>query len=165
MPGPKPIEIPPRGTRGSSMPLGGALMKLAKPFMDMQVSRYRRAAGPTQPQMMGFPVILLTTVGARSGVERTHVLGGFPDGEDAWLVVASKGGAPTHPAWFINLAKNQDKIWIEVGNRKLRVVADSLKGSEREAALARVAAVAPRYGEYQKKTDREIPVIRLTPAG
>jgi deazaflavin-dependent oxidoreductase (nitroreductase family) len=165
MPGMKPIEIPPRGTRGSSMPFGGALMKLAKPFMDMQVSRYRRTAGSTQPQMMGFPVILLTTVGARSGVERTHVLGGFPDGDDAWLVVASKGGAPTHPAWFINLAKNQDKIWIEVGNRKLRVVADSLKGSEREAALARVAAVAPRYGGYQTKTDREIPVIRLTPAG
>src|SRR5260370_14444690 len=160
----KPIEIPPRGTRGSSMPFGGALMKLAKPFMDMQISRYRRTARPTQPQMMGFPAILLTTVGARSGVERTHVLGGFPDGEDAWLVVASKGGAPTHPAWFINLAKNQDKIWIRAGNRKLRVVADSLKGTEREAALARVAAVAPRYGEYQKKTDREIPVIRLTPA-
>jgi deazaflavin-dependent oxidoreductase (nitroreductase family) len=165
MSGMKPIDIPPRGTRGSSMPFGGALTKLAKPFMDMQVSRYRRTAGPIPPQMMGFPTILLTTVGARSGVERTHVLGGFADGDDAWLVVASKGGAPTHPAWFINLAKNQDKIWIEVGNRKLRVVADSLKGSEREAALARVAAVAPRYGEYQKKTDREIPVVRLTPAG
>jgi hypothetical protein len=106
----KPIEIPPRGMRGTSMPFAGALMRLAKPFMDMQVSRYRRTAGPTPPQMMGFPTILLTTVGARSGVERTHVLGGFADGDDAWLVVASKGGAPTHPAWFINLAKNQDKI-------------------------------------------------------
>src|SRR5260370_6365255 len=140
-------------------------MKLAKPFIDRQISGYRRAAGPTQPQMMGFPVILLTTVGAHSGVERTHVLGGFPDGEDAWLVVASKGGAPTHPAWFINLAKNQDKIWIEVGNRKLRVVADSLNGTERDAALARVAAVAARYADYQTQTDREIPITRLTPAG
>jgi len=115
--------------------------------------------------MMGFPTILLTTVGARSGVERTHVLGGFADGEDAWLIVASKGGAPTHPAWFINLAKNPDKVWIEVGNRKLKVVPDSLRGSERVKAYARVAAVAPRYAEYEKKTDREIPVIRLTPAG
>jgi len=114
--------------------------------------------------MMGFPTVLLTTVGARSGSERTHVLGGFADGDEAWLVMASKGGAPTHPAWFINLAKSPDKIWLEVGNRRLKVVAKLLKGKEREDALARIAAVAPRYGAYQKKTDREIPIIRLTPA-
>jgi deazaflavin-dependent oxidoreductase (nitroreductase family) len=160
----KRIEIPPRGTRGTNMPLGGAIMRLAKPLMDMQVSRYRRTAGATPPVMMGFPTVLLTTVGARTGKERVNVLGGFADGEDAWLVVASKGGAATHPAWFINMAKNPDKIWIEVGNRKLRAVAQSLQGAEREEALARVASVAPRYGAYQKKTDREIPVIRLTPA-
>jgi len=139
-------------------------MRLAKPLMNMQVSRYRRSASPKAPAMMGFPIVLLTTIGARTGQERTHVLGGFAEGNDAWLVVASNGGAATHPAWFINLAKNPDKIWIEVGNRKLRVAADSLKGQARLDALARVAAVAPRYGEYQKKTDREIPVIRLTPA-
>jgi deazaflavin-dependent oxidoreductase (nitroreductase family) len=139
-------------------------MKLAKPLMDMQISRYRRTSGPQAPVMMGFPIILLTTTGARTGQERTHVLGGFPDGEDAWLVVASKSGAATHPAWFINLAKNPDQVWIEVGNRKLRAAAESLRGQARLDALARVAAVAPRYGEYQKKTDREIPVIRLTPA-
>jgi deazaflavin-dependent oxidoreductase (nitroreductase family) len=164
MPGEKPIDIPPSGTRGTKMPFQGALMRLAKPMMDMQVSRYRRTKEAKAPIMMGFPTILLTTIGARTGQERTHVLGGFEDGDEAWLIVASKGGAPTHPAWFINLAKKPDQIWIEVGNRKLRVVADSLKGKEREAALARVAAVAPRYAGYQKKTDREIPVIRLTPA-
>jgi len=159
------IEIPPRGTRGARVLWGGALMKLAKPIMDMQISRYRRTSSPKAPVMMGFPIILLTTIGSRTGLERTQVLGGFSDGEDAWLVVASKSGAATHPAWFINLAKSPDKIWIEVGNRKLRVVAESLKGQARLDALARVAAVAPRYGEYPKKTDREIPVIRLTPAG
>jgi len=164
MPEKEPIEIPPRGTRGTKMPFEGALMKIAKPFADMQVSRYRRATDATAPMMMGFPTVLLTTVGARSGSERTHVLGGFADGDEAWLVMASKGGAPTHPAWFINLAKSPDKIWLEVGNRRLRVVAKLLKGKEREDALARIAAVAPRYGVYQKKTDREIPIIRLTPA-
>jgi deazaflavin-dependent oxidoreductase (nitroreductase family) len=158
------IEIPPRGTRGTRVPWGGAVMKLAKPLMNMQISRYRRTSGPQAPVMMGFPIILLTTTGARTGQERTHVLGGFPDGEEAWLVVASKSGAATHPAWFINLAKNPDQVWIEVGNRKLRAAAESLRGQARLDALARVAAVAPRYGEYQKKTDREIPVIRLTPA-
>ena len=145
------------------MPPGvGVLMKLAKPLMDGQVSRLRRAT--EQQRMMGFPVLLLTTVGAKTGQERTQILGGFPDGDEAWLVVASKGGAATHPAWFINLAKNPDKIWIEVGSRKLAVKAESLQGAAREEALARVAAVSPRYGEYQVKTDREIPVVRLTPA-
>jgi deazaflavin-dependent oxidoreductase (nitroreductase family) len=160
----KTINIPARGTRGSSMPGGALLMKLGKPFMDMQVSRYRKTAGDTAPRMMGFPTVLLTTVGAKTGHERTHVLGGFGDGDDAWLIVASKGGAPTHPAWFINIAKNPDKVWLEVGKRKFRARVESLQGAERVAALERVAAVAPRYGDYQRKTDREIPVIRLTPA-
>jgi len=88
----------------------------------------------------------------------------FPDGPDSWLICASKSGAATHPAWFINLAKNPDKVWLEVGNRKLKAAAELLKGKEREDALARIAVTAPRYGQYQKKTDREIPVIRLTPA-
>lgn len=164
MPDMRPIDIPPRGSRGTKMPFGGALMRFFQPLINMQISRYRRAKEPVAPQMMGFPIILLTTVGAHTGKERTHVLGGFPDGDDAWLIVASNGGAPTHPNWFINLAKNPDKVWVEVGNRKFRALPDSLKGAEREGALARVAAVAPRYGEYQRKTDREIPVIRLTPA-
>ena len=138
-------------------------MKILKPLMDMQVSRYRKNAGDQPPTMMGFPIVLLTTTGARTGQARTHVLGGFADGDDGWLVVASKGGAPTHPAWFINLAKNPDQVWLEAGSRKFKARPRVLSGAEREAALARVAAVAPRYGQYQLKTDREIPVIRLTP--
>jgi deazaflavin-dependent oxidoreductase (nitroreductase family) len=139
------------------------IMRLAKPLMDMQVSRYRKNAGDKTPEMFGFPIVLLTTLGAKTGLERTHVLGGFADGSDAWLIVASKGGSSSHPAWFVNLAKNPDKVWLEVGKRKFKSHVDSLQGAERVAALAKVAAVAPRYGEYQIKTDREIPVIRLTP--
>lgn len=157
------IEVPHRGTRGTKTPGGGWLWKLFKPLLDLQIRRYRRSAGPEQPRMMGFPVLLLTTVGAKTGRERTHVLGGFPDGNDTWLVVASKGGAATNPAWLINMARNPDQIWIEVGNRRFQADAESLQGRQREEALARVAAVAPRYGEYQRKTDRQIPVIRVTP--
>lgn len=156
------IRIPPRGTRAGDRWMA-PLMKLGKPFLDMQVSRYRKTAGDKPPVMMGFPVVLLTTVGARTGRERTTVLGGFADGDDAWLIVASKGGAATHPAWFVNLARNPDKVWLEVGKRKFRAHVESLQGAEREAALARVGKAAPRYAEYQVKTDREIPVIRLTP--
>ena len=146
------------------MPGGRFLTKLAKPFMNRQVARYRKAEGREPAQFMGFPILLLTTVGAKTGAEHTHVLGGFPDGDDAWLVIASKGGAATHPHWFHNIAKNPDKVWIQVGNRKIHAAVDSLTGAAREQAYARVVAVAPRYGDYLKKTDREIPVIRLTPA-
>jgi deazaflavin-dependent oxidoreductase (nitroreductase family) len=130
--------------------------------MHAQVSRYRKSPSAEPPIMMGFPTVLLTTIGARTGREHTHVLGGFKDGDDAWIVVASKSGAPTHPHWFINLAKDPDRVWLEIGNRKVKVMPTLLKGKERDDALAKVAAVAPRYGEYQKKTDREIPLIRLT---
>ncbi|HSP08913.1 MAG TPA: nitroreductase/quinone reductase family protein [Candidatus Dormibacteraeota bacterium] len=158
------IRIPPRGTRAGGMAWMAKLTKVGKVFMDMQVSRYRKTAGDTAPVMMGFPVVLLTTLGAKTGLERTNVLGGFADGDDSWLIVASKSGAATHPAWFVNLAKNPDQVWLEVGKRKFRAHVESLQGSEREAALARVAKVARRYAEYQAKTDREIPVLRLTPA-
>src|SRR4030088_3173986 len=134
MAGEKPIDIPPRGSRGTKMPFERALTRLVKPMMDMQVSRYRRTTEAKALIMMGFPTVLLTTIGARTGQERTHVLGGFQDGDDAWLIVASKGGAPTHPAWFINLAKQPDKVWLEVGNRKLHVRPQELEGAEREAA-------------------------------
>ena len=159
------IRIPPKGTKGSSMPGGKVLMRLFKPMIDWQTSRYKKAPGSEPMKFMGFPALVLTTVGAKSGKEREHVLGGFPDGDDAWLVVASKGGAATHPDWFINLAKNPDKVWIQVGNRKLMVAVESLQGEEREKAYARVVAVSPQYAGYTKKTDREIPVLRLTRAG
>jgi deazaflavin-dependent oxidoreductase (nitroreductase family) len=158
-----PLPIPSRGSRGAWQP-PRFLMKALEPLMNMQISRYRKSASPTPPKMMGFPTVLLTTIGAKTGHERTHVLGGFADGDDAWLIIASKGGAATHPDWFINLAKQPDKVWLEVGNRKLRVRPQELEGAEREAAYAKVAAIAPQYGKYPKSTDREIPVIRLTPA-
>src|SRR5712692_52566 len=100
------IRIPPRGTKGTQMPGGKLLMRIGKPFMDRQVKKYRNVPGPEQGKFMGFPVVLLSTVGAKTGKEHTHFLGGFQDGKDAWLVIASNGGAPPHPAWFINLAKN-----------------------------------------------------------
>ncbi|HSS60114.1 MAG TPA: nitroreductase/quinone reductase family protein [Candidatus Limnocylindrales bacterium] len=158
------MEIPPRGTRGAWVPWGGVLERILKPLVNGQIARYRKTAGPNPPVMMGFPVVLLTTVGAKTGHEHTSVLGGFQDGDDAWLVVASKSGASTHPHWFVNLARNPDKVRLEVGNRRLTVTPTVLKGKEREEALARIAAIAPRYGGYQKKTDREIPVIRLKAA-
>ena len=157
------MEIPPRGTRGAQNPVFDVLMRLLRPMSNRMVARYRRTAGDEPPAGMGFPQVLLTTVGARTGQQRTSILGGFREDGDTWLVMASKGGAPTHPAWFFNLARHPDRVWLEVGRRKFKAQPELLHGAEREAALARIAGVAPRYGRYQQKTDREIPIVRLTP--
>jgi deazaflavin-dependent oxidoreductase (nitroreductase family) len=158
-----PIEKTPAGTRGTEMPGGKLLMKVLEPLAKRHVGAYRKTGGTDRMStMMKFPVVLLTTKGAQSGAERIVALGGFQDG-DAWLIVASKGGSKTHPAWLNNMIAHPDDIWLEVGKRKMKVHAESLRGAEREEAYSRVAAVAPQYGEYPKKTDRVIPVIRLTP--
>jgi deazaflavin-dependent oxidoreductase (nitroreductase family) len=88
--------------------------------------------------------------------------GRFQDGEGGWLVAATLAGAAQHPAWFLNMAKHPDDIWLEVGDERLKVRGESLEGPERAEALARIATIAPRYGTYQEKTDREIPIVRLT---
>lgn len=139
------------------------LQRLLEPLAKRQINSYRKTGGKNRMvTMMKFPIVLLTTRGAKSGQERTATLGGFADGDDAWLVVASKGGSATHPSWFRNMVKHPDEIWLEVGSRKMKVRGDSLTGREREDALARIAEVSPQYGRYPTKTDREIPVVRLT---
>jgi len=154
------INIPPKGTRGARV--ADFFFKLMKPLAGMEVGRYKKATGAEQKMFMGFPVLVLTTVGAKTGQERSTVLGGFPDGDNAWLIIGSKGGSPDHPGWLYNIAKNPDKVWVQVGNRKLKVSCESLTGKEREEAYARVASEAKAYAGYPKKTDREIPVLRLT---
>ena len=90
-------------------------------------------------------------------------LGKFTDDESRWLVVASLAGAARHPAWLINLAKHPDKVWVEVGRDRYKVRPEILRGEERAEAWRRIVAVAPGYGPYEQMTDREIPVVRLTP--
>jgi len=115
-------------------------------------------------KMGGVPLLILTTVGARSGHTRKVPLTWFPDNPaaaDRWLVVASLAGASNHPNWFYNLAHNPDKVWIEVGRRTLKVRPQTLTGAERDEAYRRVVAAYPGYGGYEQKTDRLIPVVRL----
>jgi deazaflavin-dependent oxidoreductase (nitroreductase family) len=100
--------------------------------------------------------------GAKTGQERTATVGGFQDGPDSWLVVASLARAARHPAWFIDMAKRPDDIWFEIGKERFKVRGESLEGSERTEALARTAAIARRSGSYRERTDREIPILRLT---
>jgi deazaflavin-dependent oxidoreductase (nitroreductase family) len=154
------IHVSTPGTRGTRVPK--PLMKLFKPMNTLIIRRYRRSGGGRVSSRMGFPVVLLTTRGGKTGQMRTVPVGGFSDGENSWLVVASLGGAARNPAWFLNMARNPGDIWLEVGKERFKVRGESLEGPERTGALARISAIAPRYGAYQQKTDREIPVVRLT---
>jgi deazaflavin-dependent oxidoreductase (nitroreductase family) len=147
------VEITPRGTRGVTFPKWlGPLMKVFMPV------------GNSLMRLRGAKLLELTTTGARTGLARTVTLGWFPDEpdiKDAWLVVASNAGAAQHPAWYLNMARNPDQVWISLDGRKVHVQPESLKGEEREAAWNRVVAKSPGYAGYTTKTDREIPVVRL----
>lgn len=153
------VELTPKGTHGVNLPkMPRPVWKVLQGILSLMV------------RLRGGRLLSLITVGAKSGRTHTVPLGWFPagdsptsGGENAWLIVASYAGAARHPAWYVNMAKNPDKIWIEVDKRKLKVRAESLKGAEREAAWRRIVAAAPNYSGYQTKTDREIPVVRLRP--
>ncbi len=152
------FEKTPRGTYGATTP---SFVKPLMKFMnDQLIRRSRRSAGGAK--MMGLDGLVLTTVGAKTGQRRQTMLVTFPDGEDAWLIVASASGASANPAWYHNLAAHPDQVQIEVGGRTVNVNATQLTGQERDAAWQRVTAANPRYTGYEKKTDRVIPVIRLT---
>jgi len=105
------------------------------------------------------PLILLTTTGTKTGQPRIAPLMLVTDGERI-IAVASKGGYPKHPDWYLNLLAHPE-VTVEVGNEKFETIARVLSGNEREQAFQRAVEVFPPYGEYQKKTEREIPVIAL----
>jgi F420H(2)-dependent quinone reductase len=105
------------------------------------------------------PLILLTSKGAKSGQTRNYPLMSVPYG-DNYLAVASKGGAPKNPLWYNNVLAHPD-VTVEVGNETFAATARLLTGDEREQAFEKAVAVFPPYGEYQKRTTREIPVFLL----
>jgi len=112
---------------------------------------------------LGLTALVLTTTGRKSGLERTVPVAWFPDGNGNWLIVASANGATDNPAWYYNLAAHPDQVQIEVEGQKVPVTAEQLHGTERAQAWQQIVTAAPRFAKYQQKTDRELPIIRLTP--
>ena len=157
------IEMTPNGTYGVTRSPGTLANSVLKRFGGLLVGLYRLLGGRGM-RALGAPLLLLTTVGARSGKARVTPVAWFPDGSDSWLVVASAAGAARHPAYYGNLARKPDQVWIEVGRRRLKVQPASLSGAQRDEAWRRIVSQSPGYQAYQDKTDRQIPVIRLTPA-
>lgn len=149
----------PAGTRGVRMP--GASSPIAKWMYRMAGRRHRRAGYKFQ----GMDVLFLTTTGRKSGQPHENPVTWFADGDDAWVIVAAFGGSAKNPAWYLNMAAHPDQVWIELPDRKLRVIPEQLAGERREAAWQRITTAQPRFAKYQTKTDRPLPVIRLVPAG
>jgi deazaflavin-dependent oxidoreductase (nitroreductase family) len=130
-------------------------------FNQKIIEEFRANSGRVGGMFEGAPMILIHHVGAKSGIERITPLVHFREDDDHTVIVASKGGAPTHPAWFHNLKANP-KIEVEVGTETYTVVADEIIGTERDEVWQRVVAQSPGFGDYQRKTDRVIPLVRLT---
>jgi len=105
------------------------------------------------------PVLLLTTTGRQSQEQRTTPLTFFPDGRD-FVVIASYGGGPRHPAWWLNL-RAQPEAEVQVGPTHHKVTAREAEGDERNRLWRRVTTWMPVYAYYQSRTDREIPVVVL----
>lgn len=128
-------------------------------FNERIIAEFRQNGGVVGPPFEGAPMVLVTTTGAKSGKRRTTPLVYLPDGERV-VVFASKAGAPTNPAWYHNLIANPD-VTIEVGTEEYRATAVEVEGTEREELYRRQAEKFPSFAEYEKKTERVIPVIAL----
>ncbi len=122
---------------------------------------YRLTGGKVGGQMKKLPVLLLTTTGRKSGEPRTQPLLYTRSGDD-YVVIASKGGAPRHPLWYLNLRANP-RAEVTVGRETRTVRARDAEGEERERLWRALADQNPGYDGYAKKTSRQIPVIVLEP--
>ena len=105
--------------------------------------------------------LLLTTIGRKSGQPRTTPLLYLKDGDNV-LLAASKGGMPHHPLWYLNLQANP-KVEVEIGSKKIPMVARQASAEEKGRLWPRLVALYPAYAAYQTRTDRDIPVLILTP--
>ena len=111
---------------------------------------------------MGTPLLVLNTVGKKSGTARANPVAWFPYDDGSWLIVASAGGQDRNPAWFYNIGAHPEAVTIDVDRANIAVVSEQLEGSERELAWKSITKAAPQFSKYESKTDREIPVLRLT---
>lgn len=145
------------------MPLDGHYEPSTQQWVRDQVDLYESSGGTqgTTLRDTGLPVIILTSRGARTGrLRKTPLM--RVEHEGRYAVVASQGGAPTHPAWYRNL-RAEPHVQLQDGPTTHDLVARELSGDEREQWWQRAVAAFPPYAQYQHKTDRVIPVFLLEP--
>ena len=123
------------------------------------IAEFRANGGVLSGQLAKSHILLLTTTGAKTGLERIAPLGYGRDGERL-VVVAANAGAPTHPDWYRNLVA-QPEVTVEMGSERFSARARTAEGAEREDLIARQAEIVPWLPAQQEKTTREIPIVVL----
>jgi deazaflavin-dependent oxidoreductase (nitroreductase family) len=132
-------------------------------MMGMHTYLYRLTGGLIGHRFPGLPsMLLLDHVGAKSEIKRTTPLLYVKDGPDRLVIVASKGGHPRHPAWFHNLRAHPDTT-VQVGSERRAVHARVAEPQERARLWPKALEVYPTYADYQRRTEREIPLVILEP--
>jgi deazaflavin-dependent oxidoreductase (nitroreductase family) len=144
------------------MPLSGEYAPSSSDWARKQAEQYEQSGGTIAGDLRGLPVVVLTSVGAKTGkLRKTALMRVENDGE--YLVVASRGGAPENPVWVYNLRKNP-RVELQDGAEKHDYEARELDGDERDRWWDRAVETFPNYAEYQLKTNRLIPIFKLTRA-
>ena len=126
-------------------------------FVTLNVWVYRVSGGRLMGKMGAAPILLLTTTGRKSGRSRTVPLLYLKE-EGRFVLVASLGGAPKHPAWYLNLEANP-AVTVQAGRQRLAGTARRASAEEKGRLWPRLVAIYPQYAEYQKRTTRDIPVV------
>ncbi|WP_329458528.1 nitroreductase family deazaflavin-dependent oxidoreductase [Streptomyces sp. NBC_01497] len=144
------------------MPLSGTYQPSPDRFASDQVALYESSGGTAGTTLQGRPVIILTSLGARSGkIRKTPLM--RVEHAGTYAVVASQGGAPQHPTWYHNLVAHPGAE-LQDGAVRQDVTARRAEGEERDLWWSRAVEAWPDYAEYQTQTDRVIPVFVLEPA-
>jgi deazaflavin-dependent oxidoreductase (nitroreductase family) len=142
------------------MPLHGEYAPSTADWARKQAELIESSGGTEGTTMRGMPVILLTTLGAKSGkIRKTPLMRVEHNGE--YVVVASQGGAPKHPVWYFNI-KNHPLVELQDGPVRKDYTARELSGGERDTWWERAVAAFPDYADYANKTERVIPLLLLT---
>ncbi len=145
----------------AGMPLDGEYEPSPAEWVRTQVEEYEGSGGQKGTTMRGMPVILLTTKGARSGkLRKTPLMRVEHDG--VYAAVASLGGAPKHPVWYFNVKANP-VVELRDATTVRDMTAREVTGDEKATWWERAVAAYPDYADYQRKTDRQIPVFVLEP--
>ena len=143
------------------MPLEGEYAPSPWDWSREQADKYAESGGADAADMKGIPIILLTTVGAKTGkLRKTPLMRVEHNGE--YACVASLGGAPKNPVWYYNIAKNS-RVELQDGSVTRDYDAREVFGDEKAVWWERAVEAYPDYADYQTKTDRQIPVFVLTP--
>jgi F420H(2)-dependent quinone reductase len=148
------------------MPLEGEYEPSPQQWVRDQVDAYERSGGQEANTLLdtGLPIVIIGYRGRRSGkVHKTALMRVEHDGE--YALVASQGGAPKHPAWYHNLTAAPSEVTVQDGPAPFDAVVHEADGDERQTWWDRAVAAYPPYADYQKKTDRRIPVLIARRAG